>query len=1078
MTPTASSHRHRGGDSHITTTPTANPNAAHNIAAALAVALLICRTPPLAAQITLDGTVGPPGPLPGPNFLIPAAVGQTQGPNLLHSFADFNIAPGQSATFAGPTTIQNIIARVTGGTASNIQGTIASTIDGANLFLINPYGIVFGPGAQLDLSGDFTATTAHTIDLADGGLIDARTPANTVLTSAHPTAFGFLPTASTTTAAPITVDQASLALTDDHSLTLIGGDTDIAGNSSFLDIVLINESALLRTEAGRLHIVAVASPGTVTLNTTAPPDTDSFSALGDVHIRDGALVRTDGSNPLMSTGPDKANLTIVADRLRVSQAIIHTFGGNAPDTGAIYITADHIELTNQAGVFTGPGFGGTGTRTAPINIHATRLQVTDDAKIRSTGENPGASDINITADQIHIERSYSAVFSSVSSGSQPGGDINIDAHLLAIDDIAGIETDTFGTPPGGNINIAADTINLSNHAKIGTNSTSNGAGGGISINATTLLLDADSSVTANTLNIGDAGPIDITATDIGLAQGAQILSTTSGAGRGADITVFTDALELDSDSALRLQTTGPADAGDILVFANHINIADHAAITAHSLDSTGGSLGRIDILTNSLSITGVSGAMMGDPTTGITATSGDGRGAPGHITVTTTQLTLTDGANLGSRVFGTDPGAPIDILADDITLTDGGRIATNTHAQGNAGDITINTTTLTTARAGAFINFQNNGTSGVISQTNPDATGRAGGISISATDIDIATGGIIAIDTFSTANASDIEINTATLSLTGTDLALAKILDALGVEIALSASAAIFTRSTGVPLAKAASGNAGQIIINADHIHLADSALIATATTTPGEGGSIDITTDRLHITNEASIFTRSIRSTAAVPADINAHANQSITIDRGGRVSVAADNSVGGNIDLSSGSTIILDNATITAQAAVDGGNIRLTAPHLIQATNSDITAGAVFNGGNVTIDPVFVILNNSLIAANAVFGTGGVITIIADALIISADTEISASSQFGVAGTIHTTPPDTDLAATLARLADDLADSRANLSQRCAELSAPAASSFVITGLGGQPDQPGPNAPAYHLRSREPAQPDAHNP
>src|SRR5919198_4344980 len=90
------------------------------------------------AQITLDGSLGPRGPLTGPNYRIGAELGQIRGRNLFHSFGQFNVPTGGSATFTGPNSIANIVGRVTGGEASSGDGTIASTIPHANLFLLNP----------------------------------------------------------------------------------------------------------------------------------------------------------------------------------------------------------------------------------------------------------------------------------------------------------------------------------------------------------------------------------------------------------------------------------------------------------------------------------------------------------------------------------------------------------------------------------------------------------------------------------------------------------------------------------------------------------------------------------------------------------------------------------------------------------------------------------------------------------------------------------------------------------------------------------------------------------------------------
>jgi filamentous hemagglutinin family protein len=113
------------------------------------------------SQIVVDSKFGSPGPLTGPNFSIPADLGRIHGNNLFHSFSQFNVNAGESATFTGPGNINNILARVTGGNASLIDGTLRSEIAGANLFLINPNGVVFGPNAVVDVSGSFAATTAN-----------------------------------------------------------------------------------------------------------------------------------------------------------------------------------------------------------------------------------------------------------------------------------------------------------------------------------------------------------------------------------------------------------------------------------------------------------------------------------------------------------------------------------------------------------------------------------------------------------------------------------------------------------------------------------------------------------------------------------------------------------------------------------------------------------------------------------------------------------------------------------------------------------------------------------------------------
>jgi filamentous hemagglutinin family protein len=181
------------------------------------------------AEITLDGSLGPGGALSGPDYAVTADLGRQIGSNLFHSFGRFNIDTGESAIFSGPHSIDNILGQVTGGSASTIDGLLRSTIPGANLFLMNPAGVVFGPNASLDVQGAFHATTADFIRLTDGTRFEAiPSSADAVLSTAPPEAFGFLDD----TPAPITVDHSRLTGAEGETLSLVGGDIGVEGGTS------------------------------------------------------------------------------------------------------------------------------------------------------------------------------------------------------------------------------------------------------------------------------------------------------------------------------------------------------------------------------------------------------------------------------------------------------------------------------------------------------------------------------------------------------------------------------------------------------------------------------------------------------------------------------------------------------------------------------------------------------------------------------------------------------------------------------------------------------------------------------
>src|SRR5438552_4034975 len=151
--------------------------------------LVLCTLPAASqAQITLDGTLGPKGPLTGPDFTIDAQVGQLRGTNLFHSFGLFNVHTGESATFTGPSTVENVIGRVTGGQQSLIDGRIRSEMPQANLYLLNPSGVMFGPNATLDVKGSFHVCTADYLRMTDGEKFSANLSQGSVLTAAPPAA--------------------------------------------------------------------------------------------------------------------------------------------------------------------------------------------------------------------------------------------------------------------------------------------------------------------------------------------------------------------------------------------------------------------------------------------------------------------------------------------------------------------------------------------------------------------------------------------------------------------------------------------------------------------------------------------------------------------------------------------------------------------------------------------------------------------------------------------------------------------------------------------------------------------------
>jgi filamentous hemagglutinin family protein len=130
------------------------------------------------AQIAPDNTLGTENsvvtPVTPDSQIERIDGGATRGTNLLHSFEQFNIREGQAVFFSTPAGIERIFSRVTGGSPSEIFGTLG--VLGADLFFLNPNGIIFCPNAQLNVSGSFLASTASGIKFDDGTLFSAKNP--------------------------------------------------------------------------------------------------------------------------------------------------------------------------------------------------------------------------------------------------------------------------------------------------------------------------------------------------------------------------------------------------------------------------------------------------------------------------------------------------------------------------------------------------------------------------------------------------------------------------------------------------------------------------------------------------------------------------------------------------------------------------------------------------------------------------------------------------------------------------------------------------------------------------------------
>ncbi|NEO84464.1 MAG: DUF4347 domain-containing protein [Spirulina sp. SIO3F2] len=223
-------------------------------------------TPALAQSITAttDGT-GTVITIDGNTYHIQG--GTQAGANLFHSFQGFGLSAGEIANFLSDPGITNILGRVMGGEPSVINGLLQVTGSNANLYLMNPAGILFGPNASLNVSGDFFATTADQIDFA-GGTFNAIGSNDYTRLVGTPNQFSFTQTNPTAI-----INQGTLQNTGD--INLIGG-------------TIIHNGDIVSTQG---NITLAAIPGTRLVNLAQPGMLLSLD-LPDV-VLNGAIAPSD-----------------------------------------------------------------------------------------------------------------------------------------------------------------------------------------------------------------------------------------------------------------------------------------------------------------------------------------------------------------------------------------------------------------------------------------------------------------------------------------------------------------------------------------------------------------------------------------------------------------------------------------------------------------------------------------------------------------------------------------------------------------------------------------------------------------
>ena len=447
---------------------------------------------PVTAQIVPDSTLPVSSSVQTQGNTSILTEGTRAGSNLFHSFEQFSISTGGEASFNNALDVENIISRVTGSSISNIDGLLRAN-GRANLFLLNPNGIILGPNASLDIGGSFLGSTASSLNFADGIQFSVTALQTTPLLSISvPIGLGFGSNPGRVlvqgngqgirlqTSDLIDTTAGLLRVQPDQTLALVGGDVALEGGT-------------LKTAGGRIELGSVAGAGLVNLtriNTGWALSFEGVPALGDIQLSRQSAVDASGAGG----GDIQVQGRQVA--LQGGSQIEASTLGSEPGGTVTVRASESVELIGTtaeglpAGLFTVsyPGITGGGGN---LIIETGRLSVRDGAQISvSTFGEGSAGTLSINASE-SVELIGNAAdyplgtgLASDTQGTGAGGNLIIDTRQLNLrGDGVQISASTSGPRAGGNVTLKTEQLSLQDGAQIGSGTFGEGSAGTLAINA-------------------------------------------------------------------------------------------------------------------------------------------------------------------------------------------------------------------------------------------------------------------------------------------------------------------------------------------------------------------------------------------------------------------------------------------------------------------------------------------------------------------------------------------------------------------------------------------------------------------
>jgi filamentous hemagglutinin family protein len=1015
------------------------------------------------AQIIPDATLGVEQSVVTPDVNVRGITadridgGALRGANLFHSFSQFQVGEGSRVYFANPAGIENILTRVTGNNASNILGTLG--VDGtANLFLLNPNGIIFGSKAQLDIAGSFVASTANRLVFENNVEFSASNPeAPPLLTiNLRPgLQYGAQPSGTISNAGNLAVGK---------NLTLAAGNLDLQGQLQAGENLTLEATNTVRVRDSTANSFIARAGGKLLVQGNQGVDIfalnhpqSGFFSGGDMVLRSANPVGGDahytsgGSFFIEQLDSSLGNFVSPFDPIirasgdvnfsSYTGASLHILAGGSVNIGEITITGSdptgntinpttrpllaYITLSNGRPLIvngtTQPTLdirAGTTAYGMPriIGSNYTTLSPTPNTSAIASTANINVGKITVNApdglvfltNQYMPDRSLSGAIQveKIDTRSAIGNSSNviIDSRSNIILPSAGFINATSTMGKAGNITLLAQNAVLANNFIINSSTLGNGEGGNITIKAGSLSLTNGARLIANTYGRSNAGHVNINAADFVLLDGVGSNGESSGAfsevgrsaqGNGGDLSIITRLLSVTNGAQLSASTWGQGNAGRVRITAGTV-----------SFDGVGSN---------------------GESSTAVSRVGNGAEGNGGDLSIISRLLSVTNGAQLSASTRGKGDAGFVTIFADTASFDGVGsngewsRATSNVAAggEGKGGNLSINTRVLSV-------------TNGAQLSASTTGKGNAGNVRIIATDSVRVDG----VGTNERSSAISSRVNPRAQGNGGNLSIITRVLS--------------ITDGAQVSASSLGQGNAGRVIITAtDSISLDGGGSngrfsgISSRVDSDADGnsGNLWVTTGSLSL-NHAGISSSNSGTGRAGNIRVNA---QSISLNRGGFLAGTASGQ-GGNIELDVQDMLLLRNGSFisttagTAQAGGNGGNIRINANFIVAVPKED-----------------------SNIAANAHEGRGGNINITAQGIFgikFREDptplSDITASSQFGVNGVVQINSPGVDPSRGLTTLPTDLVDPSTLIDDRCEINRGTAASEFTIIGRGGLPSNP----------------------